>query len=215
MKKVYEYSHLGGTEILKLRYPEVESQIDAVIADIKDVPKPKLSKEKTKADRMLYSPVWLNGAFRSRLNAYGFNELKLFFQVELPNYPVVIKNAYKQIDFVKDRVLVEVQFGKYAFMFYDMAKFQYFFNEEKADVGVEIVPCRGLQRDMSSGVAYGEQLVGDILRLRRHFPSVPVKVILIDVDSAAPLGEKEIEALSEDEVLEASEGRDSAQRMAE
>src|SRR5579863_2417937 len=30
---------------------------------------------------------------------------------------------------------------------------------------VEIVPCRRLQGEMSSGVSYGEQLVGDILRL--------------------------------------------------
>ena len=79
-------------------------------------------------------------------------------------------------------MLVEVQFGKYAFMFYDMAKFQYFFNENKADVGVEIVPCHAMQSQMSTGVSYGEQLVYDIERLKRHFPAVPVKVILIDVD---------------------------------
>ena len=76
--------------------------------------------------------------------------------------------------------MFEVQFGKYAFMFYDLAKFQYFFNENKCDVGVEIVPCHDLQSQMSSGVSYGEQLVYDIERLKRHFPAVPVKVILID-----------------------------------
>lgn len=36
---------------------------------------------------------------------------------------------------------------EYAFMFYDMAKFQYFFNENKADVGVEIVPCHDLKKN--------------------------------------------------------------------
>jgi len=35
---------------------------------------------------------------------------------------------------------------------------------------------------MSSGVSYGEQLVYDIERLKRHFPAVPVKVILIAPD---------------------------------
>ena len=35
---------------------------------------------------------------------------------------------------------------------------------------------------MSSGTPYGEQLLWDIRRLRRHFPAVPVKVILIDVE---------------------------------
>lgn len=67
-------------------------------------------------------------------------------------------------------------------MFYDMAKFQYFFNENKAEVGVEIVPSHALQSEMSSGVSYGEQLVYDIERLKRHFPAVPVKVILVEAD---------------------------------
>lgn len=77
---------------------------------------------------------------------------------------------------VKGKLLVGVQFGKYFAMFYDMAKFQYFFNENKADVGVEIVPCHTLHKHMSRGVSFGEQLVYDIERLKRHFPAVPVKV---------------------------------------
>jgi hypothetical protein len=35
---------------------------------------------------------------------------------------------------------------------------------------------------MSSGTSYGEQLLWDIGRLRSHFPAVPVKIILIDVE---------------------------------
>jgi len=35
---------------------------------------------------------------------------------------------------------------------------------------------------MSSGISYGGQLLWDIERLKRDFPSVPVKVILIDVE---------------------------------
>jgi len=70
-------------------------------------------------------------------------------------------------------------------MFYDMAKFQYFFNENKADVGVEIVPCHALKAQMSTGVSYGEQLVYDIERLKRHFPAVPVKVVLVAADEAS------------------------------
>ncbi|MCW7070627.1 MAG: hypothetical protein OCU17_08590 [Methanophagales archaeon] len=89
--------------------------------------------------------------------------------------------AFKQIDFLKERILVEVQFGKYTFMFYDLAKFQYFYNKNQADVGIEIVPCYYLHKEMSTGVSYGEQLVYDIERLQRNFPSVPIKVIFIDV----------------------------------
>jgi len=42
--------------------------------------------------------------------------------------------------------------------------------------------CRALHGPMSTGVSFGEQLVYDIERLKRHFPAVPVKVMLVDVD---------------------------------
>jgi len=122
----------------------------------------------------------MNRQFRLAFRKKGYREIRDRYTITIPNSDTRIPGAFKQIDFVKEKVLVEVQFGKYAFMFYDMAKFQYFFNESKADVGVEIVPCHTLQKSMSSGVSYGEQLVYDIERLKRHFPAVPVKVILID-----------------------------------
>ncbi|MGQ9713076.1 MAG: BglII/BstYI family type II restriction endonuclease, partial [Desulfotomaculales bacterium] len=170
-------------EILKVRYPEYEREIYEIISQIK-ANKLKVSREKTKLGRALYCPRDMNTQFRDAFRKRGYKELRDTYTITIPNSCVSIAGAFKQIDFVKDRVLVEVQFGKYAFMFYDMAKFQYFFNENKADVGVEIVPCHALHKQMSSGVSYGEQLVYDIERLKRHFPAVPVKVMLIDVDDA-------------------------------
>jgi len=181
VRVVYEYSHLGGAEILQIRYPECHRDVYDVIASV-DARRTKVSREKTKMGRELYSPVDMNNQFRDAFTTRGYREIRDTYTITLPGSTVAIPGAFKQIDFVKDRVLVEVQFGKYAFMFYDMAKFQYFFNENKADVGVEIVPCHRLQRQMSSGVSYGEQLVYDIERLKRHFPAVPVKVILIDAN---------------------------------
>lgn len=181
MKIVYEYSHLGGSEILKVRYPKYEREIYDVISLVK-AQKTKISMEKTKKGRELYSPIDMNEQFNKAFQERGYKELRDTYTITVPNSDVAISGAYKQVDFVKEKVLVEVQFGKYAFMFYDMAKFQYFFNENKADVGIEIVPCHDLHKGMSSGVSYGEQLVYDIERLKRHFPAVPVKVILVDVD---------------------------------
>lgn len=182
MKIVYEYSHLGGSEILKVRYPSIEKEIYETISRI-TAHRIKISKEKTMPGRKLYSPKDMNRQFKQIFNKYGYKELRDTYTISIPNSKTEVKGAYKQIDFVKEQVLVEVQFGKYAFMFYDMAKFQYFFNEKKADVGVEILPCHSLYRQMSTGVSYGEQLVYDIERLKRHFPAVPVKVVLIDVDN--------------------------------
>jgi len=181
MKIIYEYSHLGGAEILKVRYPQCDTEIYEVISSAKAL-RTKESKEKTKKGKLLYSPIEMNAQFKQEFNTRGYVELRDTYTITVPNSEIAIPGAFKQVDFVKDKVLVEVQFGKYAFMFYDLAKFQFFFNENKCDVGVEIVPCHDLQHHMSSGVSYGEQLVYDIERLRRHFPSVPVKIILIDVD---------------------------------
>lgn len=182
MKIVYEYSHLGGTEILKVRFPDCEREIYEVIEEI-TANKTKISREKTMLGKELYSPKDMNAQFKKAFSSRGYVELKDTYTITIPNSEAKIVGAFKQIDFVKGNVLVEVQFGKYAFMFYDMAKFQYFFNENKADVGVEIVPCHSLSRHMSTGVSYGEQLIYDIERLKRHFPAVPVKVILVDVES--------------------------------
>ena len=182
MKIIYEYSHLGGSEILKVRYPDIEREIYDVISKV-IAKKTKISKEKTMIGKKLFAPRDMNKQFRNLFQGKGYIELRDTYSITIPDSDVVIKGAFKQIDFVKNNVLVEVQFGKYAFMFYDMAKFQYFFNENKADVGIEIVPCHKLYKQMSSGVSYGEQLVYDIERLKRHFPAVPVKIILIDADN--------------------------------
>jgi len=180
MKKVYEYSHLGGRQILRVDYPRIDREIDEVIAEV-SAKRTKVSREKTMSGEMLFSPIAMNQGFREEFTKRGFRQLKDIYTITIPNSEVRIPGAFKQIDFVKERVLVEVQFGKYAFMFYDLAKFQYFFNENKADVAVEIVPTHSLHKSMSTGVSYGEQLVYDIERLKRHFPAVPVKVILVDV----------------------------------
>jgi hypothetical protein len=181
MDIVYTYSHLGGEEILMVRYPGLDDEISEVIAEIPNPGRGKESKEKTKTGKMLYSPKELNSLFSAGFHRRGWQEIREYFDITLPGYPPVIKGCYKQCDFQKGNVVIEVQFGKYAFMFYDLAKFQYFYNIGEISLGVEIVPCHFLQKQMSSGVSYGEQLVYDLERLSKNFPSVPVKIILVDM----------------------------------
>jgi hypothetical protein len=61
VKKVYEYSHLGGAEILQVRYPQINREIEAVIQAVDVTSKTKESKESgRKAGLMLYSPKEMN-----------------------------------------------------------------------------------------------------------------------------------------------------------
>ena len=183
MRIFYEYSHLGGKEILQVRFPQHLQEIQAVIAAVRAA-RTKISRERRRRGESLFSPAAMNAQFKHQFQSRGWHTLRDRFRLELPSdYPSHRDlQGSKQVDFAKGRVLVEVQFGKYAFMFYDLAKFQYFYNEAQAEVAVEIVPAKPLQEQMSSGVAYGEQLVHDILRLRRHFPAVPVWVVLVVPD---------------------------------
>jgi hypothetical protein len=86
--------------------------------------------------------------------------------------------SYNQTDFVKERIAIEVQFGKYSFVAYDMfVKHMAFFIGDKIDVGIEILPMKGLQGEMSSGVPYYERGLYDLLRQGRGVPAVPLVVI--------------------------------------
>ncbi len=185
MRIFYEYSHLGGKEILQVHFPHLLDEIRGVIHAVRPQ-RTKISRERQRRGERLFSPTDMNAQFRARFHAAGWRELRDRYPLHLPDYPQS-EPLYgsKQVDFAKEGVLVEVQFGKYAFMFYDLAKFQYFYNEAQAEVAVEIVPAKPLQAQMSSGVAYGELLVNDMLRLRRHFPAVPVWVVLIAPDAAS------------------------------
>lgn len=89
--------------------------------------------------------------------------------------------SYNQTDFVKERVAVEVQFGKYAFVAYDLfVKHMAFFVGDIIDVGVEILPMKKLQQEMSSGVAYYEGELYNLIREGRGVPAVPLVLIGVE-----------------------------------
>jgi hypothetical protein len=86
--------------------------------------------------------------------------------------------SYNQTDFVKDRVAVEVQFGKYSFVAYDLfVKHLAFYIGDHIDVGIEILPMKSLQAQMSSGVAYYEGELYNVVRQGRGVPAVPLVII--------------------------------------
>jgi len=79
---------------------------------------------------------------------------------------------------VKNRVAVEVQFGKYSFVAYDLfVKHMAFYVGDKIDVGIEILPMKELTIQMSSGVAYYEGEVYNVVRQGRSTPAVPLVIV--------------------------------------
>ena len=101
MKIVYEYSHLGGSEILQVRFPERLGEIRDVISQV-SAARSKESREKTKRGRWLFSPVDMNPQFTNGFRARGYREVRDRYTITLPHSDVATTGAFKQVDFVKE-----------------------------------------------------------------------------------------------------------------
>jgi hypothetical protein len=84
------------------------------------------------------------------------------------------------MDFVKDSLGVEVQFGKYSFMVYNVAaKMTIFKNLGIIEAGIEIVPVKELADQMSSGVSYFEQFTWDLDK--RGVSNIDTPVLILGI----------------------------------
>lgn len=199
MKISEAYSHLNGLEFLLVHQPKLWKEIKDVVAKVDAaVCKTKVSKEKTMKGKLLYSPVAMNSAFSNMLRARSWEESRVSYWVT-KNERLIRKTltmpaqeqkkeieetgetpifSYNQTDFVKDRIAVEVQFGKYSFVAYDLfVKHLAFYIGDRIDVGIEILPMKSLQSQMSSGVAYYEGELYNVVRQGRGVPAVPLVIV--------------------------------------
>lgn len=199
MKIVETYSHLNGLEFLIVHQPKLWGEIKKVIAAVDaESCKTKVSKEKTMQGELLYSPVDMNADFKKLLSKAKWEESRVSYWVtkseklirktltmstkeqkkEIEAAGEVPIFSYNQTDFIKNRVAIEVQFGKYAFVAYDLfVKHLAFYVGDKIDVGIEILPMKSLQAQMSSGVPYYEGELYNVIRQGRGVPAVPLVIL--------------------------------------
>jgi len=193
------YSHLNGLEFLLVHQPELWSEIKTVIESVDaEVCRIKVSKEVRTKDKILFSPIAMNAALANSFKALGWSERRTSYWVtseaslirktmHLPSAQQKLEieasghtpiASHNQTDFVKDRVAIEVQFGKYAFVAYDLfVKHMAFYVGNVIDVGVEILPMKALQANMSSGVGYYESELYNLIREGRGVPAVPLVLV--------------------------------------
>jgi len=199
MKIVETCSHLNGLEFLLVHKPNLWEEVQSVVAGVNaEKCKNKVSKEKTMKGKLLYSPIDMNAAFKKLLRDKDWQESRVRYWVTkneklirktLTIPPEIQKKeieaagetpifSYNQTDFVKDRVAIEVQFGKYSFVAYDLfVKHLAFYVGDEIDVGIEILSMKSLQSQMSSGVAYYEGEFYNVVRQGRGVPAVPLVII--------------------------------------
>lgn len=196
------YSHLNGFEWIQYHQKQMWEEMERIITDIDaELYRNKISKEKTMMGKKLFSPKDLNDKmkqefeslqwFESRTNYWVTDDYKLISRtMHLPpdEQKKLIEEegrsairSYNQTDFVKNRVAVEVQFGKYSFIAYDLfVKHLAFYVGDTIDVGIEILPMKSMQAEMSSGPGYYEGALYDLARQGRGVPAVPLVLVGIE-----------------------------------
>jgi hypothetical protein len=179
------YSFNGGREIIEAEYKNELEEVKEVIVSVdSEQYKSKISRERTMLDRPLYSPRALNRAFKAEFASRGWaphREICVYSNdYYTPEYQPQSKvtRAYREMDCVKNDVGVEVQFGKYAFMVYNVAAKMTIFNRLGViKVGIEIVPIKAFAKEMSTGVSYFEQFVWDLEHRGTADIDIPVLIL--------------------------------------
>jgi len=203
MKITQKYSHLSGEEYLLVHHPTLYDEIKSVIEGLDaQKHKSKVSKEIRTQGKAFYSPIELNKTFARGFSRLQWNESRYKYYITLNrelmeksiNLPASQQKqflleqgeenpifSYNQTDFVKEKIAVEVQLGKYPFVAYDLfVKHMLFYSGGVIDLGVEILPTKRMQSQMSSGIAYFEGEVYNVMRQGRNNPPVPLLILGIE-----------------------------------
>lgn len=196
------YSHLNGLEWLVYHKPHLWDELCSVLSQVDaGTCRTKVSKEIGMVDKLLFSPIAMNERIKELLTAKGWGERRVSYWVtdderlirstmhlgtdvqkrEILAAGKVPIRSYNQTDFLKERVAIEVQFGKYSFIAYDLfVKHLAFYVQDEIDLGIEILPMKVLQAEMSSGPGHFEGGLYDVIRQGRGVPAVPL--ILVGVE---------------------------------
>lgn len=193
------HSHLNGHEWLLVHHRKIWHEVERIVAKVDaNKCKTKISKEKGMQGKVLFAPIEINKQFADEFDKADWNESRTNYWVT-DDYKLIRKTLhlspdeqkeqieaagrraifpYNQTDFVKNRVAVEVQFGKYSFIAYDLfVKHLAFYVGDAIDVGVEILPMKAMQEEMSSGPGYYEGALYDLARQGRGVPAVPLVLV--------------------------------------
>ncbi|MCH5270548.1 MAG: hypothetical protein J1E83_07320 [Lachnospiraceae bacterium] len=204
MRIAFSYNHLHAEEFLYYRKKALIDEIEKCLRDIDANKYLKISCDKANLGLIYYDQKALNTVIKETLTASGWNEYKISYYVtnDERTSKIVVKetdaevqkkiikdngfeplNSFNQVDFLKERVAVEVQFGKYFSVAYDLhVKHTFFYLRDDIDVGIEIIPTHKMMLCMDTGVAWFENEVTNVIREGRNNPSVPIYILGIESD---------------------------------
>jgi Restriction endonuclease BglII len=117
------YSFNNGVEAVTHHYPDLLTEVNESIKIVNaSKHKTKKSTEKTMMGQMLFSPKSLNKAFKKAFSDREWEAIRVPCTYPTTHYVKdyqarqMNRGAFREMDFVKGKLGIEVQFGKYAFM---------------------------------------------------------------------------------------------------
>ncbi|MBE7467959.1 MAG: restriction endonuclease [Anaerolineae bacterium] len=182
------YSFKGGKEFIETKFAVELAETKQIIAAVDgSTYKIGINQKNAALEQVLYDPASLSRAFSIEFEARHWQKGKIRCEYPTEYYvhgyvPATFPNdTYREIDFVKNRVGIGLQFSKYASsMVYNVcAKMTIFHNLDLIDVGIEIVPLKGFADDMSTGVSYFEQFVWDLEH--RGVADIDIPVLILGI----------------------------------
>jgi len=183
MKIINTYSFKEGEKYLKEKHSrELREVFDAIEALDAALCLTKESREKTKKGQVLFSPVDMNNHLKMFFHRKGWTLRATDGKKKKYTEPrhAFGKGRFREMDGIKNNVGLEIQFGKYAFMGYDIfSKMIIFKNFGYIKCGVEIVPSSEVVKQMSTGVSSFEQLLVDFENRGESNIDIPVFVMSI------------------------------------
>lgn len=205
MRIKYRYNHLHAEEYLYYRKENLINEIEACLKEVDANKYLKISCDKANLGMIYYDQKMLNNAIKDKLTNKGWKEYKTSYYVTSDQNTIkeIVKiqsaeeqkqfiidkgqeplQSFNQVDFLKDRIAVEVQFGKYFSVAYDLhVKHTFFYLRDDIEVGIEIIPTHKMMRCMDTGVAWYENEVTNVIREGRNNPAVPVYILGIEPEN--------------------------------
>jgi len=197
MRVVAEYSFNGGDAYFGEHHPGEKADVIRAIASVDAAScKTKVNNEqggRGQTGALYYAPTAMNTAFRSFLEdarchpdgkpwkgnvgVSGVSSAEHYVNGYARASPKALRRN-TNIDYIKNRVGLEVQLGKYAFGVYDVFfKMPVFRNNDHIECGIELVPSEELAQQMSSGVITFEKFVWELEQRGVSNVDVPLLVL--------------------------------------
>jgi hypothetical protein len=159
MKVAAYHSHLNGLEYLLVQKPQLWREVQASLANLRGGLVDKVTSQHTRVCRdSSWLQVELGTEFGQSLQALGW-------ETAVPE------------SLLKERVFVKFALGVIDGGIPAFANHLAFFVGDVIDVGIEIVPMKELQEEMSSGVPYYEGELYNLIREGRGVPAVPLVLV--------------------------------------